>query len=64
MRWGCEAPVHTTFCELVRGRAFYRALSLERLYRDVQGARFHPLPEKPQQLVSGRLALGLELEAA
>jgi acyl-CoA dehydrogenase len=45
--------------ELVGGRSFYRSLGLERLYRDVQAARFHPLPEKLQQRFAGRVALGL-----
>lgn len=47
--------------ELVGGASFYRNLGLERLYRDVQGARFHPVPEKQQALFSGRLALGLDV---
>lgn len=47
--------------EVVGGAAFFRALGLERLFRDVQGARFHPLQEKPQLLYSGRLALGLDV---
>ena len=50
--------------ELVGGRSFYRNLGLERLFRDVQAARFHPLTEKPQQEIAGRLALGLDLDAA
>lgn len=49
--------------QLVGGRSFYRELGLERLYRDVQGARFHPLPEKAQHQFTGRLALGLDLDA-
>jgi alkylation response protein AidB-like acyl-CoA dehydrogenase len=47
--------------EVVGGASFFRALGLERLFRDVQGARFHPLHEKPQQLYTGRLALGLDV---
>ncbi len=47
--------------ELAGGVAFYRSTGLERLYRDVQGARFHPLQEKPQLLYAGRLALGLDV---
>ena len=47
--------------EVTGGASFYRSLGLERLYRDVQGARFHPLQEKPQALFSGRLALGLDV---
>jgi acyl-CoA dehydrogenase len=50
--------------EVVGGRAFYRKFGLERIYRDVQAARFHPMPEKQQQQFAGRLALGLELDAA
>jgi alkylation response protein AidB-like acyl-CoA dehydrogenase len=45
--------------EVVGGSAFYRGLGLERLLRDVQGAPFHPLPEKKQLAFTGRVALGL-----
>jgi Acyl-CoA dehydrogenase, C-terminal domain len=34
--------------ELVGGESFYRDLGLERAFRDVQGARFHPMREMPQ----------------
>ena len=47
--------------EVVGGASFFRVLGLERLFRDVQGVRFHPLQEKPQQLYTGRLALGLDV---
>jgi alkylation response protein AidB-like acyl-CoA dehydrogenase len=47
--------------EVVGGASFFRALGLERLFRDIQGARFHPLHEKPQHLYTGRLALGLDV---
>jgi len=40
------------------GRAFYRNQPLERLFRDVQAAHFHPLPEHRQLVFSGRVALG------
>ena len=46
--------------EVVGGNAFYRPLGLERLFRDIQGARFHPLQEKPQLRYAGRVALGLD----
>ena len=46
--------------EVAGGGAFYRSLGLERLFRDVQAARFHPLQEKPQTVFTGRLALGLD----
>ena len=47
--------------EVAGGPGFYRALGLERLFRDVQGARYHPLQEKPQALFTGRFALGLDV---
>lgn len=46
--------------EVVGGSALFRNMGLERLWRDVQGALFHPLPEKKQLLFSGRVALGLQ----
>jgi acyl-CoA dehydrogenase len=48
--------------EVAGGAGFYRDAGLERLFRDVQGARFHPLQEKPQQQLTGRLALGLDID--
>ncbi len=46
--------------EIVGGRGFYRSAGIERLFRDVQGARFHPYQEQKQYLFSGRIALGLD----
>ena len=46
--------------ELAGGPGFYRELGLERLFRDMQGAPYHALPEKKQQVFSGRLAFGME----
>src|SRR5688572_28373769 len=40
--------------EVAGGAGFYRSAGLERCFRDVQGARYHPLPEKPQTLLTGR----------
>ncbi len=48
--------------EAVGGSSFYRAAGLERLFRDVQGARFHRPQERTQHQFSGRLALGLEID--
>lgn len=45
--------------EVVGGAALYRKNVVERLWRDVQGATFHPLPEKKQALFSARVTLGL-----
>ena len=43
------------------GAAFFRANGLERLFRDAQGARYHPLQEGLQKTLSARFALGLEI---
>lgn len=45
--------------ELAGGAGFYRAAGLERRFRDVQGARFHPLQAGPQAAYAGAMALGL-----
>lgn len=45
--------------ELAGGSALYCKNGIERLWRDVQGAPFHPLPEAKQRLFTGRVALGL-----
>ena len=45
--------------EAVGGSALFRSVGIERLWRDVQGGAFHPLPEKKQLAFSGRVALGL-----
>lgn len=44
--------------ELVGGASFYRSTGLERRFRDVQGARFHPLQSGPQAQYTGAMALG------
>jgi acyl-CoA dehydrogenase len=46
--------------ESMGGSGYYRAARLERLLRDLHAGQFHPLPEKRQQLFTGRLALGLD----
>lgn len=46
--------------EAVGGMSFYRQVGLERCFRDIQGARFHPFQERKQYSFSGRIALGLE----
>ena len=47
--------------EVTSGAGFFRDLGLERLFRDVQGARYHPVRGSAQLLYSGRLALGLDV---
>jgi len=48
--------------ELAGGAGFYRAAGLERRFRDVQGARFHPLQQGPQATYAGSMALGLPVD--
>jgi alkylation response protein AidB-like acyl-CoA dehydrogenase len=47
--------------DVAGGAGFFRETGLERLFRDVQGARYHPLRAAAQCLYSGRLALGLDV---
>lgn len=48
--------------EVAGGSAFYRKSGLERAFREVQAARFHPMQEKPQQDLAGRIALGWDID--
>ncbi len=45
--------------ELAGGAGFYRAAGLERRFRDIQAARYHPLQSGPQAEYAGAVALGL-----
>jgi alkylation response protein AidB-like acyl-CoA dehydrogenase len=49
--------------EIAGGSAFYRKLGLEKLFRDVQGVRYHPLREEAQRKLAGQLALGWDLSS-
>jgi alkylation response protein AidB-like acyl-CoA dehydrogenase len=48
--------------ETAGGGAYFRRAGLERLFRDVQGARFHPLQGSQQRKLAGRIALGLPID--
>jgi alkylation response protein AidB-like acyl-CoA dehydrogenase len=48
--------------ELAGGAGFYRAAGLERRFRDIQAARYHPLQSGPQAEYAGAMALGLPVE--
>ncbi len=48
--------------ELAGGVGFYRSAGLERKFRDVQAARYHPLQAGPQAEFAGAMALGLPVE--
>lgn len=49
---------------LTGGSALYQGALMERLWRDVQGSHFHPLPEARQLTFSGLHALGLDVTSA
>lgn len=44
------------------GSGFYRDNGIERLFRDLQAARYHPLTMLPQQKLAGRIAMGLNAD--
>ncbi|KIC22542.1 acyl-CoA dehydrogenase family protein [Leisingera sp. ANG-Vp] len=44
--------------ELAGGAGFYRKAELERRFRDIQAARYHPLQKEAQTEFTGALALG------
>jgi alkylation response protein AidB-like acyl-CoA dehydrogenase len=46
--------------EVAGGAGFFRSAGLERLFRDVQGARYHALRGPAQRRYAGRLALGFD----
>jgi alkylation response protein AidB-like acyl-CoA dehydrogenase len=48
--------------EAAGGAAYFRWVGLERLFRDIQGARFHPLQGSQQRQLAGRMALGLPID--
>ena len=47
--------------DFIGGAGFFRSLGLERLFRDVQGVRYHPLRGAAQRRYTGRLALGVDV---
>jgi len=48
--------------EMAGGAGFYRSAGLERRFRDIQAARYHPLQSGPQAEYAGAMALGLPIE--
>jgi alkylation response protein AidB-like acyl-CoA dehydrogenase len=48
--------------ELAGGAGFYRGAGLERRFRDIQAARYHPLQSGPQAEYTGAMALGLPID--
>lgn len=52
----------STAMEAAGGGAYFRVNGLERRFRDIQGARFHPMQESQFLEYSGRFALGLPVD--
>ncbi|MFY0652202.1 MAG: acyl-CoA/acyl-ACP dehydrogenase [Cyclobacteriaceae bacterium] len=52
----CISVVSKAF-DTLGGKAYYRKTGIERLFKDVQGARYHPLSEKDQQSFVGEYLL-------
>jgi alkylation response protein AidB-like acyl-CoA dehydrogenase len=48
--------------DVAGGAGFYRAAGLEQRFRDLQGARFHPLQQHQQQLLAARVVLGMDID--
>lgn len=48
--------------QLAGGAGFFRAAGLERCFRDIQAARYHPLQAGPQAMYAGSIALGLPVD--
>ncbi len=48
--------------ELAGGAGFYRSEGLERRFRDIQAARYHPLQAGPQAEYAGAMALGMPVD--
>lgn len=57
-----EAAIDTVrlAMEATGGAGFSVSTGIERLYRDVHGGLYHPLPAAKQELFTGRFALGLD----
>ena len=48
--------------QVAGGAGFYRSAGLERRFRDIQAARYHPLQAGPQAEYAGCIALGLPID--
>ncbi len=48
--------------ESAGGAGFYRAQGLERRFRDIQGARYHPMQPGQQAEYAGAMALGMPID--
>jgi len=60
-----EAALASVECalELAGGAGYLRNCPIERYFRDIQAARFHPLQPYAQRDYAGRMALGLDIDS-
>jgi acyl-CoA dehydrogenase len=49
--------------DVTGGSGFLRAAGVEQRFRDLQGARFHPLQQRQQELYAARFVLGRDIDA-
>ena len=59
---GAAVRVVEKAMEVAGSGSFYRTSALERLFRDIQGARYHRPQQREQLRFSGRLVLGLDAD--
>jgi len=59
---GAAVRVVEKAMEVAGSGSFYRTSALERLFRDIQGARYHRPQQREQLRFSGRLILGLDAD--
>lgn len=45
------------------GASYFRRAGLERLFRDAQASRYHPVPDALQRELAGKSALGIPWDA-
>lgn len=55
--------VVTKAMEIAGGQGFYRSFGLEKLFRDVQGAKYHPLQENEQVQFTGNFLLKHDIKS-
>jgi acyl-CoA dehydrogenase len=48
--------------DVAGGAGFFSQAGLERRFRDLQAARYHPLQDRQQQIYAGRFALGADID--
>ncbi len=48
--------------EVAGGAAYFKGSTIERCYRDIRAAKFHPLTPELTLIHGGRLALGLPVD--